>query len=432
MGNFVDTSYLQNPINTHLLFLASCMIYLGSPQEIGKLFKNFSSMQEVTGFYILRSQLKLISKETRIAGNEDMLLKYFNVSSTSKINLMEVLSSIITYSIANWKIKVKLAYLVFDFDESKTITKDEMVIMVISFIRGISQSTNSTLYESLELEPLGRQCFELANSDLEGRITLDQLTNWVGDCEDIVQLFQKYELKTETSTKPRILTRRNVSHGQKKDLNIKRESISIPFAGRSKLNHMKNFSLPRVIENDWKTRNKDLQLLHEIFYKHANDRGYSSVGELYQELIENIHFKKESEFFFHEFEFNANTMISFSQLIEFFDKCKSKQGYFIKKGEEVFYPANEPFVKKTFFSVKMQTLRAMFMNFDKNKDGFLTYNELKDGLKKHFTKATIKEIFENYDIDGNKLIDFTEFMNVFSPLRKSFQCNRRKCSVSQA
>ncbi|OMJ92832.1 hypothetical protein SteCoe_4278 [Stentor coeruleus] len=428
MGNFVNISYLQNPINTHLLFLTNW-----SPQDIGKLFKNFSSMQEVTGFYILRSQLKLISRETPLAGNEDTLIKYFNVTSTKKINLMEVLSSLITYSIASWKIKVKLAYLVFDFDESKTITKDEMVIMIISFIRGISQSTNSTLYESLDLEPLGRQCFELANSDPEGRITLDQLTNWVGECEDIVQLFQKYELKTEPSTKPRILARRKISIGLKKDNLIKRESISIPFAGRSKLKHMKNFSLPRVIEkNDWKTRDKDLQFLHDIFYKHANDRGYSPVGELYQELIESIHFKKESEFFFHEFDFNANTLISFSQLIEFFDKCKSKQGYFIKKGQEVFYPANEPFVQKGFFSVKMQTLRSMFMNFDKNKDGFLTYNELKDGLKKHFTKATIKEIFENYDIDGNKLIDFTEFMNVFSPLRKCFQCNRRKFSVSQA
>ncbi|OMJ95937.1 hypothetical protein SteCoe_489 [Stentor coeruleus] len=388
-------------------------------------------MQEVTGFYILRSQLKLVSKETPLAGNEDTLVKYFSGTSTTKINFMEVISSLITYSIANWKIKVKLAYLVFDFDESKTITKDEMIIMIISFIRGISQSTNSTLYESLDLEPLGRQCFELANSDPESRINLDQLTNWVGECEDIIKLFEKYELKIEPSTKPRILIRRKISHGLKKDIDIKRESISIPFTGRSKLKHIKSFSLPRVLEkNDWKTRDKDLQFLHNIFYKHANDRGYSLVGEIYQELIENIHFKKESEFFFHEFDFNANALISFSQLIEFFDKCKSKQGYFIKKGQEVFYPANEPLVKKGFFSVKMQTLRSMFVNFDKNKDGFLTYDELKNGLKKHFTKVTIKEIFQNYDIDGNRLIDFKEFINVFSPLGKCFQCTRRKCSVS--
>lgn len=382
----------------------------------------------MNGFYILRSHLKSISKETPLAGNEDMLIKCFNVTSTIKINIMEVLASIITYSMSSWKTKVKLAFLVYDFDESKTISKDEMIIMIISFVRSIGSMTNSTLYESLDLEPLGKQCFELANSDPEGLITLEQLINWVGDCEEIINLFQKYEPKAEIVKKnTRLLEKRQNTRYFKRDSINRRESISVHFTGRKKLAHMKNFSLPRVMEkNEWKSRDGDLQLLHDIFYKHANDLGYATVGILYQEIIENPHFKRESEFFFHEFDFNATAKIQFSQLIEFMDKCKSRQGYSFNRGKEVFFPASEPVVKRKIYSVKVQALKSMFINFDKNKDGYLTYEELKEGLKKHFTKVAIKEIFENYDIDGNRLIDFTEFMNVFSPFTKGHDLWKKK------
>ncbi|OMJ88619.1 hypothetical protein SteCoe_9399 [Stentor coeruleus] len=333
---------------------------------------------------------------------------------------MEVFASIITYSMANWKTKVKLSFLVFDFDESKSISKDEMVIMIISFVRGIGSMTNSTLYESLDLEPLGKQCFDLANSDSQGLITLDQLTTWIGECEEIMNLLQKYEPKADVVKKhTKVLTKMPNTRYFKKEIINRRESISVNFAGRKKLEHMKNFSLPRVIEKkEWKSRDSDLQLLHDIFYKHANDRGFALVGEIYQELIESPQFKRESEFFFHEFDFNANAMIKFSQLIDFMDKSKSKQGYFLKRGSDMIFPTSEPIVKRKIYTVKIPTLKSMFKNFDKNRDGFLTYEELKDGLRKHFTKCAIKEIFENYDVDGNKLIDFAEFMNVFSPFGK--------------
>ena len=64
MGNFVDTTYLEKPVSPNLLFLTRCNYYLGSPSEITKLFKNYSSFQESGNFYYLQNQIRAISYET--------------------------------------------------------------------------------------------------------------------------------------------------------------------------------------------------------------------------------------------------------------------------------------------------------------------------------------------------------------------------------
>jgi Ca2+-binding EF-hand superfamily protein len=61
-----------------------------------------------------------------------------------------------------------------------------------------------------------------------------------------------------------------------------------------------------------------------------------------------------------------------------------------------------------------EVLKKMFMSFDKNSDGYITMDELTNGLKKDFSLRTIQEMFASYDKDQNKVLDFDEFLDMFT------------------
>merc|ERR1719487_12004 len=49
---------------------------------------------------------------------------------------------------------------------------------------------------------------------------------------------------------------------------------------------------------------------------------------------------------------------------------------------------------------------------DKNKDGTITFNEFKSSMDKRDDKVAqeMRQIFEAVDVDGNKRIEYTEFL----------------------
>jgi hypothetical protein len=54
---------------------------------------------------------------------------------------MSFFSVIITYSELNWQNKVTLLFKLFDFDKSKLLTKDELIILSKCFFKGIQTLT---------------------------------------------------------------------------------------------------------------------------------------------------------------------------------------------------------------------------------------------------------------------------------------------------
>lgn len=62
---------------------------------------------------------------------------------------------------------------------------------------------------------------------------------------------------------------------------------------------------------------------------------------------------------------------------------------------------------------ELQGLRDFFITFDTNKDGLLTLEELNNGLERRGfqkTKSELQQIVSSIDIDGNGVIDYTEFL----------------------
>lgn len=58
----------------------------------------------------------------------------------------------------------------------------------------------------------------------------------------------------------------------------------------------------------------------------------------------------------------------------------------------------------------IHSLKEIFFSLDKNNDGFLTFEEIKEGCKKLNTNLNLEEIFANIDTDRSGSIDYTEFI----------------------
>ena len=405
MGNSIALSLLSRSVSANLLFLTNCNFDIGTYHQISQFLRSYSSAKQSGSYYTSISQLKLITRQTPLFSFEDNLFKYFRTTSL-KANMMEILASIITYSVFPWKLKIKLAFDIFDFDASQYLNKAETSMVIISFFKGLLTMTNSASHENLDLDFLAKDCFDSA-SRKNGLISLDEFVTWVANIQELVDLLSRYESKEKNSGSKR--------YSRKKSIQDRNVRIVKGYSSR-RTSHYRSSSLPYPKEKtEWKNRERDLQRLQEIFFKHADDKGYSTVGNIYQELIEDKRLKKDIEFFFHEFDFDLNKNIEFSQLIEYIEKAKSKNGYYIKSGKEFIYPSMElePAAERRK-SIDVNVLKMMFKTFDSNNDGFLNFHEFHEGLKKNFNKQTIQEVFSSYDVDKNRLIDFSEFVKIFS------------------
>lgn len=67
----------------------------------------------------------------------------------------------------------------------------------------------------------------------------------------------------------------------------------------------------------------------------------------------------------------------------------------------------------------LSELRKAFELFDKNKDGTINLHELGDVMKslgRDPTTEELQDIIDNYDVDGNKVVDFEEFLKLMGEL----------------
>lgn len=91
--------------------------------------------------YIPSQEFKRLIQSTIIQNYHNRIIEKFS-HSFSSINIYEFFSVIITYSELNWQSKVSLLFKLFDFDKSKLLTKDELIILTKCFFKGVQTLTN--------------------------------------------------------------------------------------------------------------------------------------------------------------------------------------------------------------------------------------------------------------------------------------------------
>ena len=323
-------------------------------------------------------------------GSEELIFSYFRVPGYNKLNFMDLIAAIISQSVASWQAKVKLAFLTFDFDESKSITKDEMVIMVMSFIRGIGIINNSSVSKSIDLEGLAKHCFEVADKNPDGVVTLEELTNWVMNTTSVHNLFCKTEKRMKKSKKIEIYGKGVKKVGKSFDGNIKRrQSISVSFTGR------------KIVRNQLVSRRSKISdevnvgELRILFKKIENSLGTASLGNVFYAMGESNKFSEDTDYLFHEFGFDRNKEIGFEQLSEYLSKRRSKSGYVFERGGLRFTDLGSR--KNEHRRRDTKAFGSICKGFDQTMDGKMKLDEISNRLMQKFNYEDINDIFQKLE-----------------------------------
>ena len=95
------------------------------------------------------------------------------------INVLELIVALTVYAYASIKYKIRFIFLLFDFDNNKAISRDEMVIMSAAFIRGIGVILQYPIPRAYELKEIADRVFEYIDENPDDLITHRELEDWV-------------------------------------------------------------------------------------------------------------------------------------------------------------------------------------------------------------------------------------------------------------
>jgi Ca2+-binding EF-hand superfamily protein len=98
----------------------------------------------------------------------------FDPENTGKVYALEVFSALLLFCNANLPSKVEFIFVLFDFDKSGGISRDEMVMMLRCVTRALFRvGFTSTFPEYDEIEPLAEELFAELGTDENGKAAVD-------------------------------------------------------------------------------------------------------------------------------------------------------------------------------------------------------------------------------------------------------------------
>ncbi|KAF4028411.1 EF-hand domain pair [Phytophthora infestans] len=103
----------------------------------------------------------------------------FDSWEVGKVDVTEVFAVIIVYCNATMEEKVPFLFDLFDFDHSKMISQDELVLLMLCTTRGLCKVVGKPRPATDSLEALATDAFSRIDRDQNGKISLDELTEWI-------------------------------------------------------------------------------------------------------------------------------------------------------------------------------------------------------------------------------------------------------------
>ncbi|KAG6616220.1 putative EF hand containing protein [Phytophthora cinnamomi] len=95
------------------------------------------------------------------------------------VDVMEVFAVIIVYCDAMIEEKVPLLFDLFDFDHSKEMSQDELVLLMLCTTRGLCKVVGMPRPATDSLEALATDAFAHIDADRSGQISLEEFSKWI-------------------------------------------------------------------------------------------------------------------------------------------------------------------------------------------------------------------------------------------------------------
>ncbi|OMJ92765.1 hypothetical protein SteCoe_4394 [Stentor coeruleus] len=349
-------------------------------------------------FFFLKSEVKRIANLTRLQGYEDLLFNYFTLKANNKVNVMEVFAAVITFSEMPLTDKIHVAFKLFDFDGSKTISDDEFFIMCKCFVEAIALLTNGTSCSNMVLkQTIENSCQDSLNS--EG------LTDWIKSNPSIFfalnntapavspenyKMFVNMSL-SESKTNKKITKTFDKRHDiylthRRAKSSLSQEKNYLVVVDGSPINKSKISDLKKIYDNLNKKSNPQGKILREELLK----KGFENAVKLpltstfgnFRDLVSALYPTA-----------NQGQIARLLALINISTPLPRK-GYRKKPTSEV------------------KKIEVVFKKYDKNGDGVIDLNELKIALEPNFTDDAINELYIQHS-RRNSGLHIEEFTDMF-------------------
>ena len=141
----------------------------------------------------------------------------------------------------------------------------------------------------------------------------------------------------------------------------------------------------------------------------GNYKGKIKAKDFYEAVARNPILAGQSESILSNFNFRLQSEVGLDEVKLCMNKRKNT-----RRSTEIRPPVLSD-SSPTKEMINKPVLKAMFDQYDLDKNGVISLRELKQGMRGKFNDETIEELFREYDIDGNGVLDFNEFMMLYCP-----------------
>ena len=164
---------LNSPVLQKFGVLTGCTLHTGSLVEIRRFFERYRRMKATQGYHLPLAEFNVITKNSPLEGLTDAY-QSFARGPTRTVNVLEFLSALILFAVTTWENKVLFVMRLFDFDNNRCLSSDEVTILISSALNGFATLTNTPRLHTAQTAVLSEQMFVRADTNPDGLITYDE------------------------------------------------------------------------------------------------------------------------------------------------------------------------------------------------------------------------------------------------------------------
>ena len=169
-----------------------------SGELVEKLLDRFSHMSDFFG--LTREEIKLLFKPR--PEQMDLIFQLFDPAKREKIDAFEFIAGMIIISEASLKTKAQKLFNLYDFDHSKSIAFDELIIMLRTAMNALCYMTGSNPWTVERLRERTRILFAKIDINKDATISLAEWVSFVTRDAEFVKILEQLELITSEDKRP--------------------------------------------------------------------------------------------------------------------------------------------------------------------------------------------------------------------------------------
>lgn len=138
-----------------------------------RLFERYRKLRAGGGYHVPLSQFNVITRNSPLEGLPDAYQTFARGAGRS-VNILEFLTALVIFAVTRWENKVLFAMRLFDFDNNRCLSHDEVTIFCSSSLNGFASVTGAPRLQTAQSAVLSDQLFTRVDTNPDGLVTYDE------------------------------------------------------------------------------------------------------------------------------------------------------------------------------------------------------------------------------------------------------------------